>query len=69
MKRMLPVLALIAGLSTSGCANTAVESRLLDCPGWVRPIYTADEDVLTDETAREIVTHNDLYDQFCPSAD
>lgn len=35
-----------------------------DC-SWARPILVADEDVLSEETARDILVHNEVWERLC----
>lgn len=68
--KLLPYL--LAMLSAS-CATTGPSSpelptqvRIVDTGcDWTRPIYIAREDVLTDSTARTILTHNQTGARLC----
>ena len=33
--------------------------------GWARPILVGDEDVLSEETARDILVHNEVWERLC----
>ena len=35
-----------------------------DC-SWTKPILVADEDVLTEATARDILVHNEVWERLC----
>jgi hypothetical protein len=45
----------------SGCASTSVISPC----SWVRVISVSKDDVLTDQTAREILAHNEKVEAVC----
>lgn len=45
-------------------ASCGSGGRATDC-AWARPIYTSQADVLTDGTARQILTHNDTGAELC----
>ena len=45
----------------SGCASTNVISPC----SWVKIITVSGADVLTDQTAREILQHNEKVEQIC----
>jgi hypothetical protein len=53
---------IIAVFSLSGCAHNNVIDT--SC-AWVRPIMISRHDVLTDETARAILTHNEAWQALC----
>ncbi|WP_263846913.1 hypothetical protein [Sedimentimonas flavescens] len=38
---------------------------MTDACGWVKPIHPSRADVLTDGTARQILTHNLTGDKVC----
>ena len=54
---LLPSLMLLL----SGCVNTSVISPC----AWVKIITVSKADVLTDQTAREILTHNESVEAIC----
>jgi len=58
MKNLI-LLALLAG-----CAASDVKIDDTSCL-WVRPIYIGKEDVLTTQTASEILSHNDKWKDNC----
>lgn len=45
----------------SGCASTVATSPC----SWVKIITVSSADVLTDQTAREILTHNEAVERIC----
>lgn len=49
---------LLAGCATSGVATSGY------CV-MVTPILISKQDALTDETARQILSHNETYDKVC----
>ena len=72
MSRMLPLLCLLAPLLSS-CAligratdptpvpQVVTNTRIVDTGcDWNQPIYISKQDVLTDETAREILEHDKM---------
>lgn len=61
MRSTIMCLALIALLSTTGCASSSVGT---DC-AWARPILVSAKDVLTDVTARQILAHNLKVADIC----
>jgi len=55
-----------AGL-LSGCATSGPEIRVVDLGcDWGRPILVSREDVLTEETAVQILAHNLILAERCP---
>ena len=54
---LLPSLMMLA----SGCQSTAVISPC----SWVKIITVSSKDVLTDQTAREILAHNEKVETIC----
>lgn len=50
----------------SGCASVgpAIELGATECD-WARPILVSREDVLTMETARQILVHNEIWASIC----
>lgn len=56
-----------AGLSNLPSAQEVV----VDGCSWVRPVYLSTEDVLTDETARQVLVLNETWERVCsdPSTD
>ena len=61
---MKSLLLVITALFLAGCAAPAVKVTDTSCL-WVRPIYIGKEDVLTTETASEILAHNDKWKENC----
>ena len=69
---MLKRLALISvsclvAISTSGCLHTSATEEVkvsTEC-AWTQTLTLSREDVLTDETKREIIAHNELRAQNC----
>ena len=59
-KRICFLAALI--LSIGACANTV---GINEC-SWVKIITVSSKDVLTDQTAREILQHNEKVEAICP---
>jgi hypothetical protein len=49
-------------MSLSGCAS--VGGGKITC-NWSKPITTSSKDMLTDITARQILTHNTSWEKFC----
>ena len=45
----------------TGCASTVVT----DGCSWVQTITVSRQDVLTDQTAKEILAHNEKVEKFC----
>jgi hypothetical protein len=60
----LKLLACLLMLFASGCATNGPAIVDTGC-SWVRPIMVSKSDVLTDETAREILTHNEAWSAIC----
>lgn len=60
---LIPVLLLIAS-----CANTRVtEPVVIDSScNWAKVIFVSNQDVLTDGTARQVLSHNVLVQKNCP---
>ena len=50
-----------AGLSSLPSAQAVV----VDGCSWVRPVYLSTEDVLTDETARQVLVLNETWERVC----
>ena len=47
----------------SGCATN---SRVIDTScAWTRPIMVSRQDVLTDDTARQILSYNETWERLC----
>ena len=48
-----------------------LEEVVIDGCSWVRPVYLSTEDVLTDETARQVLVLNETWERVCsdPRAD
>ena len=47
---------------SSACATNIVATN--EC-SWVKIITVSSKDVLTDQTAREILEHNEKYEAIC----
>ena len=56
------MLLLLPLMFTSACATNTVATS--EC-SWVKIITVSKDDVLTDQTAREILTHNETVEQVC----
>jgi hypothetical protein len=54
---LLGILALLTGCAATGPA-------IDPCGAW-RPIYVSRADVLTDETARQVLVHNETGRRLC----
>jgi hypothetical protein len=53
-------------LCATGCATSG---RVIDTGcSWVRPIMVSKQDVLTDGTASQILTHNETWQRVCEPA-
>ena len=66
----LKFLAVLIALCVSGCSAglsnlTSAESGAVDGCSWVRPVYLSTEDVLTDETARQVLVLNETWERVC----
>lgn len=61
MKKKLFALSLMAPLLMS-CAATGVG---IDSCAWTAPIHVSAEDILTEETARQILIHNRTGRRLC----
>lgn len=48
---------LLAGLLATSATSCSTSGAATDCAAW-SPIYVSRADVLTDETARQILAHN-----------
>jgi hypothetical protein len=59
----LKLLVCLLTLCASGCATNG--SVIDTSCAWVRPIMVSRDDQLTDETAREILTHNEAWERIC----
>lgn len=55
-------LLLLTALLLSGCATSGVGTDQCD---WVKPIYVSNDDVLTDGTAKQILTHDETGKAIC----
>lgn len=53
---LLPTL-LLAGCATTGAVTNGCE--------WAKPIYVSQDDVLTDGTAKQILTHDETGRVIC----
>jgi hypothetical protein len=57
------LLVCLLAISISGCATNG---RATDTAcSWVRPIMISREDVLTEGTKRQIVSHNETWELVC----
>ena len=54
-----------AGLSHLPSAQEVVGVPVVDGCSWVRPVYLSTEDVLTDETARQVLVLNETWERVC----
>lgn len=54
-----------AGLSNLPSAKEVVRVPVVDGCSWVRPVYLSTEDVLTDETARQVLVLNETWEKVC----
>jgi hypothetical protein len=61
--KLLLFVAACGGLAAllSGCGNGGPVS---EC-GWVEPILIAEGDLLTEETALALLTHNEQWEAIC----
>lgn len=57
---MRQTLVCLAIVTLSGCATTSAT----DC-AWAQIITVSKDDVLTDQTAREILAHNEKVEVLC----
>jgi len=55
------LLALSLTLFVNACGSTTVISAC----SWVKPISLSKDDVLTDQTARELLQHNLKVEEIC----
>ena len=55
------IVCLTAALLT-GCASTGRVTNFCDLAA---PVYISKQDQLTDETARQILTHNEIWQRVC----
>jgi hypothetical protein len=54
--------ACLIALSMSGCAS----GRVIDTAcSWVQPINVSRQDVMTADTKRQIITHNEKWERVC----
>ena len=66
----LKFLAVLIALCVQGCSAglsnlPSAESGIIDGCSWVRPVYLSTEDVLTDETARQVLVLNETWERVC----
>ena len=54
-----------AGLSNLPSAESGAGVPVVDGCSWVRPVYLSTEDVLTDETARQVLVLNETWEKVC----
>lgn len=59
---MKAVLAAIILLSVTGCAGARVDTSGCE---WAKKILVSPDDVLTDGTAKQVLTHNKTGAQIC----
>lgn len=53
-------------LLLSACAATGREIEIVDAGCfWITPIYISQQDQITDDTARAILTHNTMFASRC----
>jgi hypothetical protein len=57
-------LALLLPFVLGACATVQPQVEDASCT-WVRPIYVQKNDVLTDKTARSILSHDNKWKQIC----
>ena len=51
---------------SAGLSNLpSAEAVVVDGCSWVRPVYLSTEDVLTDETARQVLVLNETWEMVC----
>lgn len=56
----------ISFLLLTACAATGPEIEVIDAGClWAAPIYVSHDDVLTDDTARQILAHNETWARRC----
>lgn len=61
-------LAATSCLLLTACAGTGRVTEVADAGCyWARPIYVSRGDVLTDETARQVLAHNETWARRCRS--
>ena len=65
----LKFLAVLIALCVQGCSaglsNLPSAAGIVDGCSWVRPVYLSTEDVLTDETARQVLVLNETWERVC----
>ena len=70
----LKFLAVLIALCVQGCSaglsnyqeqQSGVGVPVVDGCSWVRPVYLSTEDVLTDETARQVLVLNETWERVC----
>lgn len=65
---LCPLVTLTGCCTTSGNADTKIEYRtkVVDTAcDWTKPIYVSKVDVLSDQTAAEILAHNRAGSRVC----
>lgn len=56
----------IACLLLTACAGTGPATEVIDAGCyWTAPIYVSRDDVLTDETAKQVLAHNETWAARC----
>ena len=66
----LKFLAVLIALCVQGCSAglsnlPSAQEVVIDGCSWVRPVYLSTEDVLTDETARQVLVLNETWERVC----
>ena len=66
----LKFLAVLIALCVQGCSAglsnlPSAQEVAVDGCSWVRPVYLSTEDVLTDETARQVLVLNETWERVC----
>ena len=66
----LKFLAVLIALCVQGCSAglsnlPSAQDVVVDGCSWVRPVYLSTEDVLTDETARQVLVLNETWERVC----
>ena len=65
----LKFLAVLIALCVQGCSaglsSLPSAEGVVDGCSWVRPVYLSTEDVLTDETARQVLVLNETWERVC----
>ena len=66
----LKFLAVLIALCVQGCSAglsnlPSAGVPVVDGCSWVRPVYLSTKDVLTDETARQVLVLNETWERVC----